>query len=68
MKASKKEIVSWTLADVGVQKEKLASGIEIIEVLAPKTERKKIRITGESVQEVAEKLAQALIQEGVVKR
>lgn len=67
MKASKKEIVNWTLADVGVQKEKLASKIELVEVLAPKTERKKIKITGESVQEIAEKLAKALIQEGVVK-
>jgi len=68
MKASKKEIVNWALADLNVQKEKLASKIELVEVLAPKTERKKIRITGESVQEIAEKLAKALIQEGVVKR
>ncbi len=68
MKASKKEIVNWALADLSVQKEKLASKIELVEVLAPKTERKKIRITGESVQEIAEKLAKALIQEGVVKR
>ena len=68
MKASKKEIVNWTLADLGVQKEKLASKIELVEVLAPKTERKKIKITGENVQEIAEKLAKALVQEGVVKR
>jgi electron transfer flavoprotein alpha/beta subunit len=68
MKAPKKEIVNWTLADLGVQKEKLASKIELVEVLAPKTERKKIKITGESVQEIAEKLAKALVQEGVVKR
>ncbi len=68
MKASKKEIVNWTLADMGVQKERLASKIELVEVLAPKTERKKIKITGESVQEIAEKLAKALVQEGVVKR
>lgn len=68
MKASKKEIVNWTLADMGVQKERLGSKIELVEVLAPKTERKKIKITGESVQEVAEKLAKVLVQEGVVKR
>lgn len=68
MKASKKEIVNWTLADMGVQKERLASKIELVEVLAPKTERKKIKITGESVQEIAEKLAKVLVQEGVVKR
>ena len=68
MKASKKEIVTWTTTDLGVQKNKLGSKIEVIEVLAPKTERKKIKITGENVQEIADKLARALIQEGVVGR
>jgi electron transfer flavoprotein beta subunit len=68
MKASKKEIVTWTAADLGVQKEKLGSKIEVMEVLAPKTERKKIKITGENPQEIADKLAKALIQEGVVGR
>jgi len=68
MKASKKEIVTWTVADLGVQKDRLGSKIEVIEVLAPKTERKKIKITGENVQEIADKLARALIEEGVVGR
>ena len=68
MKASKKEIVSWTATDLNLQKEKLDSKIEILEVLAPKTERKKIRIAGETVEEIADKLAKALIQEGVIGR
>jgi electron transfer flavoprotein beta subunit len=68
MRASKKEIVSWTAADLGLQKDKLGGRIEVVEVLAPKAERKRIRITGESVQEIADKLARALIQEGVVGR
>jgi electron transfer flavoprotein beta subunit len=68
MKASKKEIAAWTLADLNVPEETLASKIEVIEALAPKTERKKIKVTGETVQEIAEKLAKALIQEGVVGR
>jgi len=68
MKASKKEIVAWTLADLGIPKEKLASKIEVLEVLAPKMERKRIKITGETVQEIAEKLAKALVQEGVIGR
>jgi len=68
MKASKKEIITWTAADLGVQRDKLGSKIEVVEVLAPKTERKKIKITGESVQEIADKLARALIEEGVVGR
>jgi len=68
MKASKKEIVAWTAADLNIPKDKLDSKIEIIEVLAPKMERKKIMITGENVQEIADKLAKALIQEGIVGR
>lgn len=68
MRASKKEIVTWTVADLGIQRDKLSSKIDIIEVLAPKTERKKIKITGENAQEIADKLAKALIQEGVVGR
>lgn len=68
MKASKKEIVTWTLKDLNVSTDKIAAKTEVIDALAPKMERKKIRITGESVQEIAEKLAKALIQEGVVGR
>jgi electron transfer flavoprotein beta subunit len=68
MKASKKEIVRWTLADIDTQKEKIASKIEVLEALAPKMERKKIIIKGDTVQEIAEKLAKALIQEGVIGR
>jgi electron transfer flavoprotein beta subunit len=68
MKASKKEIVKWTLTDVGAQQDKIASKVELLEALAPKMERKKIIVKGETVQEIAEKLAKALIQEGVVGR
>jgi electron transfer flavoprotein alpha/beta subunit len=39
-----------------------------LEVLAPKTERKKIKITGENPAEIAEKLTKALVQEGVIGR
>jgi electron transfer flavoprotein beta subunit len=68
MKASKKEIVAWTLADLGIQREKITPRIEVIEATAPVMERKKIMIKGETMQEIAEKLAKALIQEGVVGR
>ena len=66
MKASKKEIVKWTLADIDAQKEKTASKVEVLDALAPKMERKKTIIKGDTVQEIAEKLAKALIQEGVI--
>ena len=68
MKASKKEIVTWTLADLNISKERIGAKIEVIEALVPKTERKRIMVKGETVQEIAEKLAKALIQEGVVGR
>jgi electron transfer flavoprotein beta subunit len=68
MKASKKEIVTLTASDLKLDRDKIASKIELVEVLAPKTERKKIKITGENAQEIADKLAKALIQEGVIGR
>ena len=68
MKASKKEIVSWSLSDLNISSEKISPKIEVLEALAPKMERKRVKITGETVQETAEKLAKALIQEGVVGR
>ncbi len=68
MRASKKEIISWSAADLGITKEKIVPKIEVLEVSAPKTERKKIRITGENPQEIAEKLAKALVEEGVIGR
>lgn len=71
MKASKKEMVTWTLGDIGVSTDQVGkegSGIMILDVKAPKVERKKILIDGETPQEIAEKLVKALIQEGVVGR
>jgi len=71
MKASKKEVVLWKAPDLNLAKEKVGeagSAIRVLEVLAPKVERKKIVLKGENVVEVAEKLARALIQEGVVGR
>jgi electron transfer flavoprotein beta subunit len=66
MKASKKEIIVWNAEALGLSKEKLASTLEITEVLAPKMERRKITIKGENPADVASKLAKALIQDGVV--
>jgi electron transfer flavoprotein beta subunit len=68
MKASKKEIVPWSLSDLNISSEKINPRIEVLEALAPKMDRKRVKITGETVQEIAEKLAKALVQEGVVGR
>jgi electron transfer flavoprotein beta subunit len=69
MKASKKPIVEWNLEDLKISKDEVGragSAIEVTEVLAPKVERKSVAIKGETPEEVAEKLAKALIKEGIV--
>ncbi len=71
MKASKKEIVLWKAADANIASEKVGesgSAVQVLDILAPKMERKKIVIKGETPTESAEKLAKALIQEGVIGR
>jgi len=71
MKASKKEIITWSAGDLNILKEKVGetgSAIRVTEVLAPKAERKRVLIKGESTAEVAEELAKALIKEGVIGR
>lgn len=71
MKASKKEITIWNAENLKVAKARVGevgSAIQILEVLAPKMERKKIVVKAETVGGVAEKLAKALVKEGVVGR
>lgn len=71
MKATKKEVIIWKAADLNIPKEKVGesgSATKIVSVLAPKVERRKVVIKGETPAEAAEKLAKALIQEGVIKR
>jgi len=71
MKASKKEIIEWNAGDLNIPEDKVGetgSAIQVTEVLAPKVERRKIVIKGETVEEVAEELAKALLKEGVVGR
>jgi len=66
IKASKKELVTWSLSDLGVSSEEVGAAVEILGVSAPKIERKKVKIEGETPEEIAEKLVKALIQEGVI--
>ena len=71
MKASKKEITIWNAEDLKVAKTRVGevgSAIQILEVIAPKMERRKIVVKAETVEGVAEKLAKALVKEGVVGR
>lgn len=71
MKASKKEITLWNAEDLKVVDAKVGevgSAIQILGVLAPKMDRKRIVVEAETAKEVAEKLAEALVKEGVVGR
>jgi len=71
MKASKKEITVWNAEDLKVPKERVGeagSAVRIIEVVAPKMERKRIVIKAETVEEIAETLVKALTKEGVIGR
>jgi len=71
MTAFKKEIVMWKAVDLNIPSEKVGeagSAVQVLDVLAPKVERKKIVIKGENTAEVAEKLAKTLIQEGIITR
>lgn len=69
MKASKKELVIWSAKELQIENDKTGdagSATRILEVLAPKVERRRVRFEGENVQEIAEKLARALIQERII--
>jgi electron transfer flavoprotein beta subunit len=67
IKASKKQIVTWSLSDLGVPAEEVRAAIEVLDVSAPRVERKKVKLEGENAKEVAEKVVKALIQEGLLK-
>ncbi len=68
MKAHKKPIKALKAADLGLSAEELAAmkahGLK--EVVMPLVERKKVQITGESPEEIAERLIKALEEEGVI--
>jgi len=71
MKAAKKEIIVWNAEDLKVPMERVGeagSAVRIIEVVAPKVERKRIVIKAETVGEMAETLVKALMKEGIIGR
>lgn len=68
MKAKRKPTVEWDAAALGlsIDEVKQSSSVEILKVEAPLVERKRIIIKAESVEEAAEKLAEAILAEGVL--
>lgn len=71
MGASKKPTIGWQLQDLGVSSEEVALEISLyrnLDVYAPPSERRRILVKGETVEDTAEMLARMLFEEGVVKR
>ena len=68
MKAAKKEIKVLGAQDLGLSAEELSAlrAHGLLEVMVPPMERKKVRITGETPEEIAENLLKALEEEGVL--
>jgi electron transfer flavoprotein alpha/beta subunit len=68
MRAKKKPTEEWDVAALGLSAEEVRAGssVEVLKVEAPLVERKRIVIEAETVEEAAEKLAEAIIAEGVL--
>jgi len=70
MAASRKKIVQWDLQRIGLDADAGSAGlsaVEVLEVVAPTTARKRIAIEGENAEEIARKLMRVLYEEGAVK-
>ena len=68
MKAKRKPTVEWDAAALGLSVNDIreASSVKILNVEAPLVERKRIFIKAETLEEAAEKLAEAILAEGVL--
>ena len=68
MRAKRKPVEEWDAATLGLSADEVRAGssVEVIEVVAPLVERKRIIIEAETVEEAAEKLAEAILSEGIL--
>jgi electron transfer flavoprotein beta subunit len=68
MKAKKKPVIGWDAASLGLSADEVraASSVEVLKVEAPVVERKHIIIKGDTVDEIVDKLAKALLAEGIL--
>lgn len=69
MGASRKPRTEWTLEDLGFPPGTTAAGlsaVETLEIAAPPAARRRCRVAGETVEEVAAEVARQLFAEGVV--
>ncbi len=68
MKAKKKPQTVWATGDIGLDaaEVKALSYVQVTSVIAPKVERKQVKIEADTVEEAAAKLVEALAREGVL--
>jgi electron transfer flavoprotein beta subunit len=68
MKAKRKPTTIWNATDIGldVNEVKSHSYVDILSVRAPEVQRKQIVIEADTLEEAAGKLADAIIEEGVL--
>jgi electron transfer flavoprotein beta subunit len=68
MRAKRKPTEEWDVAALGLSADEVRAGssVEVLKVEAPLVERKRVTIEAETVEEAAEKLAEAIIAEGVL--
>ena len=70
MRASRKKIEEWDREALGLPEGEVGSAgsaVEILEVRAPKMERKRVIIEAETPEEAAERLVEKLMEEGVLR-
>jgi electron transfer flavoprotein beta subunit len=70
MKAKRKPTEEWDAGALGLSADevKASSSVEVLKVVAPKVDRKRIVIKATTVEEAATQLAEALVSEGVLER
>jgi electron transfer flavoprotein beta subunit len=70
MKAKRKPTVEWDAGALGLSAEevKASLSVEVLKVVAPKVDRKRVVIKAATVEEAAAQLAEALVSEGVLER
>ena len=70
MKAKRKPTEEWDAEALGLSAEevKASLSVEVLKVVAPKVDRKRIVIKAATVEEAAAQLAEAIVSEGVLER
>jgi electron transfer flavoprotein beta subunit len=68
MRAKRKPTEEWDVAALGLSAEEVraVSSVEVLDVVAPLVERKRVIVEAETVEEAAGRLAEAILAEGVL--